>query len=140
MSTVLPISLLVLCSIGHFFAAITQVATGQNWQQCCYKSTNLQKFNILYTASLTLSELSIVTIMSSSPAASSCPVGGDGGEEDPGSSSQQVHRVFGVRLPVENRAVSGHDHHERRRPEVRCHSLPITDMLTATSPYFSLSL
>lgn len=78
--------------------------------------------------------------MLSSPAAPSCPVGGDGGEEDPGSSPQQVHRVFGVRIPVENRAVSGHDHHERRRPEVRSHSLPVTDMLTTTSPYFSLSL
>lgn len=49
----------------------------------------------------------------------SCPIGGDGGEEDPVSSSQQVHRVFGLCLPVKNRVVSGHDHHEWWRPEVR---------------------
>lgn len=52
-----------------------------------------------------------------------CPAGGDGGAEDPGSSSQQVHRLFGVHIPVKNRVVSGHDHHERRRPEVRSHPL-----------------
>lgn len=52
-------------------------------------------------------------------AVSCCPTGSDGGEKDPGSSSQQVHRVSCVRLPVKNRVVFGHDHHERRRPEVR---------------------
>lgn len=51
-------------------------------------------------------------------ALSSRPVGRDGGEADPGSSSQQVHCLLGLRLPVQNRAVSGHDHHERRRLEV----------------------
>lgn len=69
----------------------------------------------------------------------SCPVGGDGGEADPGSSSQQVHCLFGLRLPDKNRVVSGHDHHERRRPEVRSHSLSLTDMLTTTSLPFILN-
>lgn len=59
-----------------------------------------------------------------------CPVGGDGGEEDSGSSSQQVYCFFGLRLPVQNRAVSGDDHHERRRPEVRSHSLSLGNILT----------
>ena len=47
------------------------------------------------------------------------PVGRDGGEKDPGSSSQQVHCLFGLCIPDENRVVSGHDHHEWRRPKVR---------------------
>lgn len=54
---------------------------------------------------------------------SSWPVGGDGREKGPGSSSQQVHCVLGLCLPVKNRVVSGHDHHERRRLEVGSLSL-----------------
>ena len=63
----------------------------------------------------------------------SCTVGGNCGEEDLGTSSQQVHCLLGLRLPVKNRAVSDHDYHEWRRPEVRSFELKVTDMLSTQS-------
>lgn len=50
------------------------------------------------------------------------PVGGDGGEEDSWEGSQSLHCVTGLRLPDKGRTLSGHDHHEWRRPQVTSHS------------------
>lgn len=49
-----------------------------------------------------------------------CFTGCHGGETHSGSGSQQIHRVIGLRLPVQDWALPGHDYHEWRRSQVRC--------------------
>ena len=47
------------------------------------------------------------------------PLGGNGGEENSCQGPQSLHCVLGLRLPNKGGTLFGHDHHERRRPQVR---------------------